>query len=126
MKTLRRRKANKTGSLQSSPTPGSKRSFKTIMRETTEEMPLRQQTFSLFIHSKPIWLISDVASKTLLRPNAILCGAILSFLVTIGVYLLSKNYGYNLSGFESIAAFLVGWSSGTVFDCVSILLRKDR
>jgi hypothetical protein len=103
-----------------------KRDFESTMAEVTQEMPGYKRYFSTFIHSKPIWAVSDILSRTIARPNAILFGAILSFAVTISVYLLSKNFGYSLSGFESIAAFLIGWLAGIIFDVFSSLLkRKD-
>lgn len=101
-----------------------KKDFSDIMEEVTHEMPKYRRYFSAFIHSPSIWMISDFLGRTIARPNAILFGAVLSFAVTIGVYLLSKNFGYSLSGFESIGAFLVGWITGILYDILLSLLKR--
>lgn len=100
------------------------RSFEVTMKETTQAMPRYKRIFSEIIHTKIISGLSDILGKTIARPNAILFGAIFSFSVTISVYLLSKNLGYTLSGFESIGSFLLGWVMGQLFDLVSFLIRK--
>ena len=100
------------------------RSFKVTMRETTQAMPRYRRIFSEIIHTNTVSGLSDLLGKTIARPNAILLGAIFSFSVTLSVYLLSKNLGYTLSGFESIGSFLIGWTAGQLFDLVSFLIRK--
>ena len=101
--------------------------FTAVMSEVTQDMPRYRRYFSTFIHSTSGWTIGDFLSKTIARPNAILFGAVCSFVVKIAVYLLSKNFGYSLSGFESIGAFLVGWVAGILFDVLSTLMKKkDR
>lgn len=100
--------------------------FDTIIKEATHDMPVHKKRFSSIIHTKPIWYISEAVGKTIARPNPLLFGAIVSFAVTIGIFLLSKNFGYSLSGFESIGAFFVGWTAGMIFDGISALFRHKK
>lgn len=102
----------------------SKKHFKSIIAEATHSMPVYRRVFSRFIHIKPIASASDILASTIARPNAILLGALFSFVFTLATYLLAKNYGYSLSGFEAIAAFVVGWSIGMVFDVIAFVFRK--
>ena len=85
-------------------------------------MPRR--LFSQFIHIRTVYSLSELLGATIARPNAILLGAIVSFLFTLTTYLLAKNYGYTLSGFEAIGAFIVGWAIGILFDICSLLLKR--
>lgn len=110
---------------QRKPSSPAKRSFAEVMDETTREMPSYRRVFSRFIHNRWIAPLSTFIGTTLARPNAILFGAIASFSLTLVAYLLSKNLGYSLSGFEPIGAFLVGWILGIAFDIIGHLL-KDR
>ncbi len=98
--------------------------FDNILEDATHNMPAYKRRFSAYIHSRMVWSISSILGQTIARPHALLFGAVFSFMVTIGVYLLSKNFGYSLSGFESIGSFLVGWAAGIVFDVLSALFRK--
>lgn len=100
------------------------RRFKAIMTEATHTMPYYRRLLSRALHLKAIWWISNLLSNTLARPNAVLFGAIASFAATFAVYLLSKNFGYSLSGFESIGAFMTGWVVGIIFDLLSHFSKK--
>lgn len=102
------------------------RDFSVIMSETTHGMPRYSRIFSQFIHSRSVSSLSTVISRTIARPNAILFGAIFSFSLTLAAYLLSKNLGYSLSGFESMGAFLLGWTVGILFDILSPFFKKKR
>lgn len=108
----------------SRPDSATKRSFSSIMDETTHDMPQYRRVFSRLIHLHWITILSNLLGSTLARPNAILFGAVASFGFTLAAYLLSKNLGYSLSGFESIGAFLVGWMVGVIFDVVSNALKS--
>ena len=98
--------------------------FDSILDDATHNMPVYKRRFSAYIHTRMVWSISSMLSQTIARPHALLFGAVASFVVTTGMYLLSKNFGYSLSGFEPIGAFLVGWAAGIVLDVVSVLFRK--
>ena len=98
--------------------------FSAIMSETTRDMSRYERIFSRFIHVKSVSSISNVLASTIGRPNALLFGAICSFGLTLAVYLLSKNLGYSLSGFESIGAFIFGWTIGILFDVLPFRKKK--
>ncbi len=120
----RQRQKTKASSSAPSQSPHSPRSFTAIMEDATHAMPRYQRLFSNFIHIKTVSLVADILGRTIARPNALVFGAILSFAVTLSVYLLSKNYGYSLSGFESIGSFLVGWFIGLAYDLLVAVFRK--
>jgi hypothetical protein len=108
------------------PSRPSKDEFSTIMAETTRDMTRYERFSSQLIHVKSVASISNLLATTLGRPNALLFGAVCSFAVTLVVYLLSKNLGYSLSGSESIAAFILGWTIGILYDLFPWLFRKKR
>lgn len=106
--------------------PDSKATFKETMEEVTELMPLRQRLFSRLIHSTALSSISSLIGSTLARPNALLAGAVTSFGVTLSAYLLAKNLGYSLSGFESIGGFTFGWLLGLLYDLLKAGISGKR
>jgi vacuolar-type H+-ATPase subunit E/Vma4 len=101
-------------------------SFNTTMQEVRTHMSSPSRTFSKVIHNKAIEKVSDVAGNTVARPNAILSGAILAFALTLTVYLVAKNMGYPLSGFETIGAFAIGWVLGTVYDFLKVMVTGRK
>lgn len=101
-------------------------SFKNTMKEVRGSMKPASRAFSKFIHIKSVEKTSDAIGTTVARPNAILSGAICAFIVTFVVYLIAKNYGYPLSGFESIGAFIGGWVIGILFDYFKVLFTGKR
>lgn len=101
-------------------------SFTATMTEIRTHMSAPSRTFSKVIHNKGVERVSETAGTTIARPNAILSGAVAAFVVTLGVYLIAKNYGYPLSGFESIGAFVLGWILGLVYDFLKIMITGRK
>lgn len=101
-------------------------SFKATMSEVQSEMSAPSRTFSKIIHNKAIEKVSETTGNTIARPNAILSGAIFAFSLTLAVYLVAKNYGYPLSGFETIGAFILGWILGIGYDFVKVMVTGRK
>lgn len=100
--------------------------FQETMTHVQAEMPRTQRTFSKFIHNQGIEKASDFLGATIARPNALLAGAIGAFTLTLFIYLFAKNIGYQLSGFEPIAAFILGWIVGSLYDYFRIMVTGKR
>ncbi len=101
-------------------------SFKMTMSEVQEELSTPSRTFSKVIHNKTVEKISDVAGNTIVRPNAILSGAIFAFVLTLVVYIVAKNLGYPLSGFETIGSFILGWVLGICYDFLKVMVTGRK
>lgn len=101
-------------------------SFKTTMKEVQSQMSAPSRVFSKVIHNKVVEKTSEAIGSTVARPNAILSGAIFAFLLTLGVYIVAKNLGYPLSGFETIGAFALGWVLGVVYDFVKVMVTGRK
>lgn len=101
-------------------------SYNAIMNEAQQQMSAPSRVFSKVIHNKVVERISEVAGNTVARPDAILSGAVLAFAMTLGVYLVAKNLGYPLSGFETIGAFTLGWILGITFDFIKVMVTGRK
>jgi len=101
-------------------------SFKATMHEVQEQMSAPSRTFSKIIHNKTIENLSDATGNTIARPNAILSGAIFAFILTLVVYIVAKNLGYPLSGFETIGSFVLGWVLGICYDFLKVMVTGRK
>ena len=101
-------------------------SFNSTMREVQGQMSPSSRAFSKVIHNKAVEKVSDVAGSTIARPNAMLSGAVFAFVLTLAVYLVAKNFGYPLSGFETIGAFVIGWVVGVAYDFLRIMITGRK
>lgn len=101
-------------------------SFKKQMKDVRSQMPPVSKAFSKVVHNKVIEKTSEVVGSTVARPNAILAGAFTSFILTLIVYVVAKNVGYKLSGFETIAAFAIGWLIGILYDYLRIIITGKK
>lgn len=97
-------------------------SYKRTMKHVQDELSPSSRVFSKIIHTKAIEKTSEVLGSTIARPNAMLAGAVSAFVLTLGVYVMAKTLGYKLSGFETIAAFIVGWVIGVIYDYLRVLV----
>lgn len=102
------------------------KAYDQTMQTIQREMPAPSRTFSKVIHNKAIEKVSDVAGSTIARPNALLSGAVCAFLLVLALYAHARYFGYALSGFESIGAFILGWVIGLVFDLLKSIIRGRR
>ena len=101
--------------------------FDSQMHQARAHMTPASRAFSKVIHSRPVETASDIASSTIARPNALLYGSICAFIAVTVLYFVAKYYGFRLSGFEAIGAFIFGWVVGILYDYFSVMIRgKDR
>lgn len=101
-------------------------SFKRTMSEVRSHMPPVKRVFSQFIHNKTVEKTSEAIGSTVARPNAILAGAVMAFIFTLGIYLIAKKLGYQLSGFETIGSFVLGWIVGLIYDYARLLITGKK
>lgn len=101
-------------------------SYNHHMKKLQEELPPVQRGFSKLIHNPAVEKTSEAVGSTIARPNAILAGAIVAFFAVLVVYLTAKHYGYVLSGFETIGAFIVGWVLGILYDFFRVMITGKK
>lgn len=101
-------------------------SYKHHMKQLQSELTPSQRAFSKVIHNPIVEKTSEVVGSTIARPNAILSGAVLAFVLVLAVYVISRFYGYTLSGFETIGAFLVGWVLGILYDFFKVMITGKK
>lgn len=99
-------------------------SFKQQMQSVRENLGIGGKVFSTIIHNKTIESVSNFLSVTIARPNALLSGSIAAFVTVTILYFVAKHYGFQLSGFETILAFILGWLIGIIYDYSISRFRK--
>lgn len=102
------------------------KNFNDSMKLARRDMAAPSRAFSKVIHNPVVEKTSEALGSTVARPNAILFGSLFALVLTTGIYLWAKNAGYALSGFETIAAFIIGWLVGILFDFVRIMVTGKR
>ena len=103
-----------------------KDSYAATMKQIQSEMNASSRAFSKFIHNPSVEKLGDAVGSTVARPNAVLAGSMAATFLTLFIYIIAKQYGYRLSGFETMGAFFVGWSLGLIYDYARILVAGRR
>lgn len=101
-------------------------SYKHQLDRVQAELPVTKRTFSKVIHNPVVEKTSDAVGATIARPNAILAGSMTAFFLVLAVYLIAKHLGYQLSGFETIGAFIVGWILGILYDFFRVMITGKK
>jgi len=101
-------------------------SYRHTMKQIQSEMSTTSRTFSKFIHNNVVEKTSEAVSSTIARPNAILAGSLTALVLVSGTYVIAKIFGYRLSGFETIGAFILGWAVGLIYDYVRFMALGRR
>ena len=101
--------------------------YKETMSDMQAKLPKASRAFSKVIHNPVIEKTSEVVGNTVARPNLIIAGAIGS-LASVVIYAIARRYGYELSGFETIGFFILGWTVGAIIEYarVGFLNSKNR
>ncbi|HEX6258172.1 MAG TPA: hypothetical protein VFZ48_01685 [Candidatus Saccharimonadales bacterium] len=100
--------------------------YKETLRKVRSEMRPTEKAFSKVIHNPFVEKTSEIAGKTLFRPNAILAAGISAFILSGITYILARHFGYPLSGFETIAALLLGFMLGILYDFLKVMLTGRK
>jgi hypothetical protein len=100
--------------------------YNRTMKQVQSELSTPSRAFSKVIHAKAVEKTSDALESTVARPNAMLAGAVGAFIITLVIYLITKNYGYRLSGFETIGGFILGWVIGLLFDFFRVMVTGKK
>ncbi len=100
------------------------RTYKHTLKDIQSRFKGPERTFSKVIHNKTIERVSDLTASTIARPNSILFGSIFAFLGVLSVYLFARHIGFALTGFETIAAFIIGWLIGVIVDLLRIIVGR--
>jgi hypothetical protein len=103
-----------------------KASYTQHMAKLQAELPPVQRGFSKVIHNPIVEKTSETVGSTIARPNAVLAGAVVAFFAVLIVYLTAKHFGYVLSGFETIGAFIVGWVLGILYDFFRVMITGKK
>lgn len=95
-----------------------KSEFNKIMFTTRQSFGFWRRLNSRILHLRPVEIINEFLSNVLLRPTALLVGAVLSLTFTSLMYILAKYYGFKLAGSEWLVSLTVGWFAGLIFDWI--------
>ncbi len=101
-------------------------SYKRTMKQVQAELSPSSRAFSKVIHIKAVEKASDAIGSTIARPDAMLAGAVSAFILTLGLYVMAKTLGYQLSGFETIGAFIIGWVFGVIYDYLRLIITGKK
>lgn len=103
-----------------------KDSYTSTMKQIQSEMSAPARTFSKVLHNKTVERTSDIIGSSAARPNAVLAGSVMATFLTLFVFLVAKQYGYRLSGFETIGTFFLGWMIGLLYDYIRLMFTGRR
>jgi hypothetical protein len=97
--------------------------YRSTLTNIQRDMDLPTRTYSKLIHSPAVEKSADVIGSTIARPKSILYGSFTALVAISLLYVAAKHFGYSLSGFETIAAFLIGWLVGLSYEAVQSVIK---
>lgn len=98
--------------------------YKQTLTSMQQRLRPASRNFSKVIHAPAVERSSEALEATVMRPSVTL-GATWTALIVGGIfYETARYYGYHLSGFEMIAALIVGGILGVVIEGVLRSVRR--
>ena len=98
--------------------------YKDIMKNMQSQLTAPSRAFSKVIHNPVVEKTSEVIGNTVARPNLVIAGAI-GAIASAVVYIVANKYGYELSGFETIGLFILGWAIGAIIEYIRVGLINN-
>lgn len=97
--------------------------YKKEIKQVQGQMSGVSRTFSKVIHNSAVERVSDVAEKSVMRPSALIGGAILGLGLGLIVYIISRINHYEISGLEILVLFIAGALVGVI---VEYIIKRVR
>lgn len=98
--------------------------YKDTMKNMQSQLTAPSRAFSKVIHNPVVEKTSEVIGNTVARPNLVIAGAI-GAIASAVVYIVANKYGYELSGFETIGLFILGWAIGAIIEYIRVGLINN-
>lgn len=101
-----------------------RQAYTETMASLQRHLPTLSRGFSKLIHNPVVDKTSEAVGQTVLRPSVTL-GATSTALIVGGItYLISKHYGYHLSGSVILLSLVLGGIIGLLFEGIAKLFRR--
>jgi hypothetical protein len=98
--------------------------FARTLTRTRKRLNGTERTLSRIIHNPTVDRVSEVASKTVARPPALLGGAITAFFGSIALLFIVKRFGYEYNYTLFFILFVGGYVIGVVSESLLRFLRR--
>lgn len=98
--------------------------YKKTLKSVRHKLPRRQRAFSKVIHQPTVEKISEVGSKTVARPSALLSAGFFAFIGTTAIVWISRYYGFRYNFFVYIVLLIGGFLFGLLAEAAWRGARK--
>lgn len=97
-----------------------------VLQKVRSRLKPTERTFSKVIHQPIIEAVSEISSKTLARPSAILGGGITALIGSGAILYMSKHYGFEYNFFVYIMFLIVGFGAGITLEMLISGVRSKN
>ena len=92
--------------------------YRKTIKKVQHKLPRMQRSFSKFVHQPVVEAVSEVGSKTVARPPALLASGIFAFVGTSAIVWVSRYYGFRYNFFVYVAFLVGGFIAGLLFEAL--------
>lgn len=100
--------------------------FTRALTRTRKQLSAPERGFSKFIHASAVDKTSEVISKSIARPSAMLGGSLVGMLGSFIFLMLVRNNGYEYNFFVLFILFAIGYAVGLFVEVVFRIIAKKR
>lgn len=100
--------------------------FSRALTRTRKHLSAPSKALSKFVHNPAIDKVSEVSSKTVARPSALLSASAFSFIGSLILLLAVKKYGFEYNFFAFILLFVMGYIAGLFIELLYRSVSRKR
>jgi Ca2+-dependent lipid-binding protein len=98
--------------------------YKHTLSSTQKHLGAVEKRFSKIAHNPAVDAVSELAEKTIARPNSLLFGSMSAFIVSTLLYLMSRHYGWSYKFSSVLVGFVGGFMLGLLIELAIRLFKK--
>jgi hypothetical protein len=99
--------------------------YKRSLRKVQSQLNPVERNFSRIIHQPVIDKASELAGKTIARPQGILFGGIFACLGSVLFLYFTKHYGFSYNYLVFLLLFVGGYAFGLVVDMIRLAFKRS-
>lgn len=100
--------------------------YRKEIKTVQAQLPRSSRVFSKVVHNAAVEKVSDAAGKTVLRPSALVGGAVVGLAAGITVYTIARYYGYYMPSWLLPILLILGALLGVAAELILNRLRPDK
>jgi len=100
--------------------------YQNTLKDVRKQLRPTQKFASKVIHNPAVEAVSELSSKTVARPSALLGSGVFALITTTAVVIASRYYGFRYNFFVLVISLGIGFGLGLIVELILRVFRRKK